>query len=588
MLRSRIFWRLAFIYGTLVLCVIGALGVVVADRIGRYDQWHLEESLRTKAAGIREVFLHRFVVPGAALQERVRELGETFHAHVTLLDPEGGVLGDSAGEPETEHHADRAELREAGQVPIILHRFSATLGRPVVEAVLRMDDAEGNVGFVSVAVASMEVPRQRAEIEGIIWITAGLAGALVVVLGFWQARRIAKPLQQLTEGARRIAARDYGHKVYTNGSGEVADLAQTFNSMSEGLASRFARLEEDRQQLRAILSGMVEGVIALDASQRILFANQRAAQLLDFPAPTAAGRKLWEVSRYRPLQEVVRRALLGNGPCQEHLSWTGSAARSLTVHAAPLPGSPARGAVLVIHDTTELRRLERLRQDFVANVSHELKTPLSVIKACVETLQDGAKDDPEHRDLFLEQITDQSERLHALILDLLSLARIESGTEFFEVQAVTIESIVSACIERHRARAEGNRQELKMAPPTMAGVAAWADEEAVGQILENLVDNALKYTPAGGSIRVGWALDGEQVRLEVEDTGIGIAERDLPRVFERFYRADKARSRQLGGTGLGLAIVKHLAQAMHGNVRAVSQLGKGSTFTVCLPRAPDG
>jgi two-component system phosphate regulon sensor histidine kinase PhoR len=255
-----------------------------------------------------------------------------------------------------------------------------------------------------------------------------------------------------------------------------------------------------------------------------------------------------------------------------------------------MPGPLPRGIVLVLHDTSELRRLERVRQEFVANVSHELKTPLSVIKACVETLLDGAMDDPQHRSSFLQQIAEQAERLHALILDILSLARIESGSEALESEAVPLAPLVAACVERHQARAKAKNQLLEAMPPSSppdvnGDIAAWADEEAVNQILDNLIDNALKYTPPGGRIGVRWRAEDGQICLEVEDTGIGIPEQDLPRIFERFYRVDKARARALGGTGLGLSIVKHLVQAMHGSIQARSRLGRGTTFSIRLPRA---
>jgi two-component system phosphate regulon sensor histidine kinase PhoR len=442
---------------------------------------------------------------------------------------------------------------------------------------------------------------ELADLRGLVWMTAVVTSLLAMALAFWLARRIALPIQELTEGAKSIAAGDYGHKVYASGADEVRTLAQAFNHMSERLAAQFAQLDEERQQLRAILSGMVEGVVALDARQRILFANERALALLDLVGQAVIGRKLWEVVRQRGLTELVRKALAEKEPCREELTWSGPAARNLTAHAARLEGTVARGAVLVLHDTTELRRLERLRQDFVANVSHELKTPLSVIQACIETLLDGAVDDPQHRGQFLERIADQGQRLHSLILDLLSLARIESGTEAFSFQPVPVGQVVRACLERHWARAESKRQRLETefdghvrlfgssengAAPEQPAVVAWADEEAVGQILDNLVDNALKYTPEGGRIRVRCFAEDGQACLEVVDTGIGIPERDLPRLFERFYRVDKARSRQLGGTGLGLAIVKHLVQAMHGTVGATSIHGEGSTFHVRLPKAP--
>jgi two-component system phosphate regulon sensor histidine kinase PhoR len=425
---------------------------------------------------------------------------------------------------------------------------------------------------------------------------AGVAVLGVPLLSARVARRMGRSLAGLLGVAEKIGDGASGQRVFTESHDEIGELVRAFNRMSEQLDSRIARLEEDRQQLRTILSSMVEGVVALDANQRILYANERATQLLGLPWQTPVGRRLWEVVRQRPLLDVVQRALDTSEPQREELGWSGSSTRSLTVHAARLPGLPPRGAVVVLHDTTELRRLERLRQDFVANVSHELKTPLSVIKVCAETLLDGAAEDPQHRTHFLEQIAAQSNRLHALILDLLSLARIESGQELFEFQSVLVEEVVEACRERQLPRAEAKKQTLLILPPTegetsgdgstaASPVAVWADAEAVEQMLDNLLDNAVKYTPEGGRVTIRWRCDGGQVFIEVSDTGIGIPEADLPRIFERFYRVDKARSREMGGTGLGLSIVKHLAQAMHGSVRAASRSGQGTTFTICLPQA---
>jgi len=294
------------------------------------------------------------------------------------------------------------------------------------------------------------------------------------------------------------------------------------------------------------------------------------------------GRKVYEVVRHRGLQDVAHRALTSPAPFQEELN--GISGKSLIVHGAGLAGSPTRGAVLVFYDASELRRLERLRQEFVANVSHELKTPLAVIKANTETLLEGAMEDPPHRGRFLEQIASQADRLHALILDLLSLAQIESGNEAFDFQEVSLNEAVQCCLDRHRTRAEGKRQKLEILADSHE-VVAWADQEAIGQILDNLVDNAIKYTPDGGTISVACHDEPTEVQVEVRDTGIGIAESDLTRIFERFYRVDKARSRELGGTGLGLAIVKHLVQAMHGTIQATSQIGKGTSFSLRLPKA---
>jgi two-component system, OmpR family, phosphate regulon sensor histidine kinase PhoR len=241
-----------------------------------------------------------------------------------------------------------------------------------------------------------------------------------------------------------------------------------------------------------------------------------------------------------------------------------------------------RRAVLVLHDITHLRRLERIRQDFVANVSHELKTPLATIQATVETLLDGAVNDQEHNIRFLESIREGAERLHRLVLDLLTLGRIESGQETMELQPLAVESAIEACIGRLEPRAAAKEIKL-LQDQSPEPLLIRADEEALGDILDNLVDNAVKYTPSGGRVTLRWFAEEKDAVLQVSDTGIGIPEKDLPRVFERFYRVDKARSRELGGTGLGLSIVKHLAQAMNGSVEAKSQLGAGSTFTVRLP-----
>jgi two-component system phosphate regulon sensor histidine kinase PhoR len=439
-------------------------------------------------------------------------------------------------------------------------------------------------------VAGLDDGEVRRKVSFLIASCGALAAAGVVALSASLTRALNRPLLDLTEAARKVGGADGPPRVPVADPDEVAALGRTFNSMSARLGSRIAELEEDRHQLRAILSGMVEGVVALDAEQRVLFVNERATQLLELAAPPPVGRRLWEVVRQRALIDVVRKALDGPEPTREEIAWAGAAGRSLTVHAARLAGPPPRGAVLVLHDTSELRRLERLRQDFVANVSHELKTPLSVIKACVETLVEGAAEDPGARGLFLQRIAEQSDRLYLLILDLLSLARIESGVELFEFKAVPVAGVVRACLERQRTRAEAHKQSLTVGDaaggaPDDGEVAVWADEEALDQILDNLVDNARKYTPEGGHVRVTWAAAGDEVCLEVADTGIGIPASDLPRVFERFYRVDKARSRELGGTGLGLSIVKHLAQGMQGSVRATSTPGTGSTFFVCLPRS---
>jgi len=410
---------------------------------------------------------------------------------------------------------------------------------------------------------------------------------LAILTAYLLARRFTKPLGELTDGARRLAAGDFQHKIHVSAGREFNSLARTFNTMTAQIAANFEKIELDREQLRIILSGMVEGVVAIDQNQSVLFANGRAGEMLEFDAQSAVGRKLWEVTRQRAIHEIIDRVFTGQQPQRQELEWQGPNDRSFDLYASCFEGVNLRGVVLVLHDTTELRRLERMRQDFVTNVSHELKTPLANIKSRTEALMDGAVHEPASCKMFLEEIDSQSVRLEALIQDILRLARIESGETGLHFETVCVEDAVYACLDRHRTRAEAkkltlNAVALRGAP---ANLAVWVDEEGLAQLLDNLVDNAIKYTPQLGRISVRWWIEKQEVYFEVEDTGIGIPENDLPRVFERFYRVDKARAREMGGTGLGLAIVKHLCQAMNGSVKVESTADVGTKFTATLPLA---
>ena len=406
-----------------------------------------------------------------------------------------------------------------------------------------------------------------------------VVGLILIAPAWLLARSFVRPFRELREGAERIAAGDYGHRVPGGVWRDSRDLARSFNEMSANLAGQIDRLEAERGQLRAVLGGMVEGVVAVAKGQRVLFANAAAGRMLEFDPSVATGRPFYEMVRQPAVQAIIERAFKTGQPQGEEMEFHNPASRHVRVYVAPLSTEPA--AILVLDDMSELRRLERLRQDFVANVSHELKTPLAVVKTCVETLLEGAAEDSKARGPFLQQIAEQTDRLHALILDLLSLARIESGDEAMHFEMVSVRDAVERCLDRHRPRAEAKRTTLESIPSSEE-LTVWADEEALAQILDNLVDNAVKYTQEGGQIRVRWGADGNRVCLSVEDNGPGIPARDLPRIFERFYRVDRARSRELGGTGLGLSIVKHLVQSMGGTVRATSEVGTGTTLTVNL------
>ncbi len=431
---------------------------------------------------------------------------------------------------------------------------------------------------------SIPLPRRSVWLRRVVWTATGITLVIALGLGLMIARRISIPLVNLAAAADSMARGTGGEKVPVSSADEVGTLTASFNAMSEACAAQMAQMNQDREQLRAIFRSMVEAVLVLDAGQTILFANEAAGQLLGVSLPSVQGQKVWQVFRHRQFNEAIDKILASDEPYRCDLEWSGAERRDLALQGSRLPGEPHRGAVLVFHNITHLRKLETVRQDFVANVSHELKTPLAAIQATVETLLDGAILDPEHNVRFLERIRESGERLHRLVQDLLTLGRIESSQAPLEFEIIPLQAAVDACIDRHGDRARTKDLSL-LAEPGPDPVDVMADDEALAEILDNLVDNAIKYTPAKGKVSLRWFVEDGQAILQVVDTGAGIPRKDLPRIFERFYRVDKARSRELGGTGLGLSIVKHLAQALNGSVTAESEIGRGSTFTVRIPRA---
>ena len=413
--------------------------------------------------------------------------------------------------------------------------------------------------------------------------------ALALLARAWRRRNRA--LGDLNRGLDDVIAGWRARPIQVLPSGGLGRVVRTFNRLIPRLEARLATLEADRGLLGAVLGGMTEGVIAIDARRRLLFANEAAERLFGL-GTDSVGRLVAELIRNPKVQEAVDATLSRKIPHPIELEVAGPdsrplvAPRTLALQGTPLPGSPNPGAVLVFHDVTDLRRLERMRQDFVANASHELKTPLAAIKAYTETLIDGALHDDEVNVRFLGQIDEQADRLNRLILDLLSLARLESGQDLFHHDPLPFSSTVHKIAETHRERARSRDLAFSVDLPDSD---AWvrADEEALRQILDNLIDNAIKYTPEGGRIAITGVSEPGRVVVNVADSGIGIPRDDLPRVFERFYRVDKARSRELGGTGLGLSIVKHLVQSLGGQVAVESRPGLGTTFRVVLPRTRD-
>ncbi len=440
------------------------------------------------------------------------------------------------------------------------------------------------LGLVALSVPGTEpvsILRWRIMFSAIILLIVGLT--LLAQL----AHRWLTPLVELTRASQTMSAGQYPERVASEYDDELGRLTQAYNEMVQKVEARITDLQHSRQrvasdneQLATVLEAMVEGVIAVDQDERILLANMAAVRLLDLKAFNVVGRRMWEAIRLPQIHELVRMTLQEEQ--QQRLEfavpWTYS---TVAVVASRLPGTPCPGAVLVLHDVTELRRLENLRRDFVSNVSHELKTPLAAITAYADTLLNGALDDRDVSQTFVTRISEQAERLNSLILDLLELARIESGEHVFHVDAIDINEILRTSVDAHQAVAQSKQLTLAIAFEETV-LMGQADFGGLMTIVDNLIGNAINYTRPGGTVSVRSRRDDKWVIFEVEDNGVGIAKEFQARIFERFFRVDRARSREVGGTGLGLSIVKHLCQLFGGNIKVKSQIGQGSVFTVNL------
>jgi two-component system phosphate regulon sensor histidine kinase PhoR len=456
--------------------------------------------------------------------------------------------------------------------------------------VLYVATAIHDQGRRPVAVVRAAIPLSRVEEElarvryrfiGIGALIAGLALAVTLAL----SQRYGRKVRELQEGAARLAEGDLSQRLPAPDSEELAGLAESLNRMAAQIESRMQEVVRQRNQLEGVLSSMQEGVIAVDPEERVLSLNPAAARWFDLPLERARGRSLQEVVRNLAIQKFVARSLKSREPAEEDMAVFQNGERILNVRSTPLQGvgSGTFGSLIVFNDVTQLRRLEDMRRDFVANVSHELKTPLTAIKGFVETLHQGQAE-PEEARRFLGIIAKHVDRLNVIIEDLLMLSRIEDESERAEIKRVSVRlhDVFANAVQICRPAAEAKAIRIRVAGDE--ALTASVDPVLLEQAVVNLLDNAVKYSDPEREVEISGRAAEREILIHVRDQGVGIERRHLPRLFERFYRVDKARSRAVGGTGLGLSIVKHIAQAHGGHVSVESTVGEGSQFTIHLPR----
>ena len=538
--------------------------------------------------------------PTSRLQGMVRELSARARTRITLVASDGRVLADSAVADQelgaVENHGTRPEILQAvsGGVGSDVRASHTTGERTFYRAVALYDPGRtAPPVYLRLGLPMLTLEQELATLKRNLLIAFAIAFVITMGLSVWLARNLTKPLSDMAEAARDLAAGNHTAQLQIASHDEVGQLAQTLNHMNRELKSKIDELSEDRSQLLAMLTSMVEGVMVLDCTGRILQVNPALERMFGVTRAETRGRQFASVFTHPELNGLVTTVLRSRTGAEDEIVLA-PGGRCLHIEASAAGGQEANEAcaVLVFHDITELRRLEQIRKDFVANVSHELRTPLTSIKGYVEALLDGGKDDPDTSAQFLNIILKQSDRLNLILEDLLQLSKIESGQVQFKREPLDVGSVVDRTLATLKPLADKKQHKLEAHVSTDLPLIN-GDQDRLVQVLTNLVDNAIKYTPDRGAITIaarrvpgprGMAeTPPSVVELSVADTGIGIPERDRPRVFERFYRVDKARSREMGGTGLGLAIVKHIVEGHGGQVWVEGNAPTGSRFVVRLP-----
>lgn len=574
-MRSGVRTKL-FIASLSLMVVVGTLSATYLEwSLRGFLEQRIEAQLMEHALTVRETLNLDTSTSAAGLDALVGRLASATRARVTVVASDGVVEADSEVPTDRlsklDNHGQRPEVMAARATGLGLERrFSDTLGASMVYVAVPLGERT-----VRTAMPLELVDDVIYRLRLLLGLAALFGLMLATLMSLLASSLLSRALRRLVDHARVLTS-GQGHRIDIFSSDEIGHLAGSFNQLAEELEGTMATLALERSRFEAILDSMSEGVLVLDERRRILLVNPETIRLLGFKQPPLG----------RPVAEVIDLSELANlaqggaqGRAQAEFSVPGDKPRTVLARATPLRESG--GTVIVLHDVTEIRRLENIRKDFVANVSHELRTPVSIVQANAETLLDGGLEDPTRARTFVEGLHRNAERLSRIIADLLDLSRLEAGRYRFDITTVDVGETVGHVVESVERSARQRGQSIEVSVPEDQAVKA--DAKALEQVLLNLLENSIKYTPDGGHVAVRAEERGGEVRLEVQDDGPGIKAEHRARIFERFYRIDPGRSRDMGGTGLGLAIVKHFVESMGGRVGVDPAFPRGSVFWVALP-----
>ncbi len=587
---TRLFWKLYPSYLLITVLSLLVAGWFAAEVMREFYQCQVAADLKAKAQLVgQELLADPFLLgyPEKA-DQYCKQTGRLIATRITLILPSGKVVGDSHKNPlQMDNHGDRPEVTAAlasGHGSSV--RYSHTLDTYMMYVALALKRGAATMAVVRTSMALAAIDHALARIRKKILAGSVAACLLAGILCFFVSRRISKPMEELASG---LKGSFQDKKILPRyAPSECHMLEEAMGRMARELDQRMETLTRQRNQLEAILTSMSEGVIAVDQDGRLAIVNLSAASMLGLDVAAAKGRSLQEAVRNPELQELVSRVLAGSGPARKEIAVLAGRQAILQVHGVALRSARQDGllgALVVLTDITRLRQAERMRKDFVANVSHELKTPITAIKGFAETLLDGSSHDPDHVSRFLNIIATHARRMEKIVQDLLTLARLENQDEgrAVEFEQADLGQVVARAIQA--CALEAGQKGIQIETRVADGLCLEASSHLLEQALVNLVENAVKYSGSGSRVTVTAGRQAGQVVICVADQGCGIARQHQARIFERFYRVDKARSRKLGGTGLGLAIVKHVAQIHGGKVEVESSVGKGSIFTIILPHS---
>jgi two-component system, OmpR family, phosphate regulon sensor histidine kinase PhoR len=587
--QRKLFWKLALTFLALLLSVLLAVDFLAERALRSNYETDAFRQLQALARVLRLQPLHISNVPpqtpedSAALNNWVANAAVS-GVRVSVIAADGQVIADSQTETSTmENHADRPEVLEAMQKGEGRStRYSVSIKQPLLYYATREYISGDKPVVLRLALPLEGIDAQLGIFRTKLWLWSLLillgAGAISLLV----SRSFTDRIERLREFSRRVAEGDF-RPLSADGTGDTLEaLGSSLNQTAARLDRTIRTLTEERNLSAAILGSMVEGVAVVNGAERLVFANPGFAAILGLDVPPVSGSSLLEVVRQTELIEAVRRVLEGEPRVEAEIATGTLRQHYFAATVASVRAGDTSGAVIVLHDITELRKLERIRRDFVANVSHEFRTPLTAIQGFTETLLAGAMDDPNNRLRFLGIILEHSRRLARLTEDLLKLSQMDADRLELEVRRVSVPALVESCYETARHRAAEKELALSLdLPPTVPDISG--DARRLQEILQNLLDNAIQYTLPGGKIVLSVRTRSDEVIFTVSDTGIGIPEADQPRIFERFYRVDAARSREAGGTGLGLAIARHLIEVHGGHIWVESELNVGSKFHFSVP-----